>query len=243
MELRVVSSGSKGNSYILTNTKESLLIEKGVSIKAIKKALDYNVSSVQSCLISHRHKDHCYNVDEVNLLGIPVYSNEETQGFLLETFKDCINGIQENKPIMIGKFMTVPFYLPHDDVPNFGYLIEHIEMGRLLFMTDYEYCPFVFKSFEIEHMLIECNYIDKYVDRDSAKYKHVLRGHAGLDTVLDFIKANQTNNLQNIILCHLSDENSNEEEILQAVREVVSPSVNVLIANKNVVVKVNKYPF
>ena len=243
MELKVVGSGSKGNGYVITNQKESLLLEIGVPFKKIKKALEYNFFSIQGCLISHKHKDHCSNLRELAITGIPIYSNDETQEFIKNVYRENITGIQENKPITVGNFVAIPFNLPHDDVPNFGYLIEHQEMGRLLFMTDYEYCPFVFKNFEIEHMLIECNYIDKYINRDSAKYKHVLRGHAGLDTVLEFIKVNQSKNLQNIILCHLSDDNSNEEEILAEVKKIVSPSVNVMIANKNLSVKVNKYPF
>ena len=243
MKLKVIGSGSKGNGYVLTNERESLLLEIGVPFKEIKKSLGYNFFSIQGCLISHQHKDHCSNVRELTSTGVPIYSNDETQEFIDKVYNERIIGVQANKNINVGKFQAAPFYLPHDDVPNFGYLLEHEEMGRLLFMTDYEYCPFVFKDFGIDHMLIECNYIDKYIDRTSAKYKHVLRGHAGLDVVLDFIKANQTNNLQNIILCHLSDGSSNENEILQAVKEIVGPAVNVFIAKKNLEVKVNKYPF
>lgn len=243
MKLSVIGSGSKGNGYVLTNEKESLLLEMGMPFKEIKKVLGYNIFSIQGCLISHKHKDHCSYIQELTLVGIPIYSNDETQEFIDEMYNERITGIQANKLISIGEFQVIPFYLPHDNVANFGYLIQHGEMGNLLFMTDYEYCPFVFKNYKIQHMLIECNYIDKYTEKNSPKYKHVLKGHAGLDTVLEFIKTSQTQYLQNIVLCHLSDGSSNEQEIMQAIKEFVSPAVNVFIARKNLEVKMNKYPF
>ena len=56
MRLKVVSSSSKGNAYILSdNTGDSIIIECGMPIKKIQQALDFKLQGVQGCLISHEH--------------------------------------------------------------------------------------------------------------------------------------------------------------------------------------------
>lgn len=53
--LKTLSSGSHGNSYILECGNEQLLIELGISWKDILKGLDYNLTKVRACLVSHQH--------------------------------------------------------------------------------------------------------------------------------------------------------------------------------------------
>lgn len=56
MFLRVVGSGSKGNTYILGNGDEALIIEAGLPFgKEVKYALDWNVSRVVGVCVSHEH--------------------------------------------------------------------------------------------------------------------------------------------------------------------------------------------
>ena len=43
MVLKVIGTGSKGNSYLLENRYESLLIECGMPITDIKKAVDFEL--------------------------------------------------------------------------------------------------------------------------------------------------------------------------------------------------------
>ena len=52
--LRVISSGSIGNSYILECSKEKLLLELGVKFDEILSNLEYNIYDVAGCLVSHR---------------------------------------------------------------------------------------------------------------------------------------------------------------------------------------------
>ena len=55
MKLKVLGSGSAGNCYLLQNEKEILIIECGISYKKILQRLNFNLSSVVGCLISHEH--------------------------------------------------------------------------------------------------------------------------------------------------------------------------------------------
>ena len=58
MQLEIIGSGSQGNSYLLSNDTDVLLIELGVQFKRIKKALDYDLSKINGALVSHIHGDH-----------------------------------------------------------------------------------------------------------------------------------------------------------------------------------------
>ena len=56
MNLKCLSSGSQGNCYILTaNNGEKLILDCGITIKEIKKGLDWNLRSVVGVIVSHSH--------------------------------------------------------------------------------------------------------------------------------------------------------------------------------------------
>lgn len=165
-----------------------------------------------------------------------------------------IKGMAERIPAKIGSFSVTPFYVPHTTrdkdtgalipCPNYGYLIQHEEMGKLLYLTDLEYCPYIFKNQRIEHFLIECNYIEDMVDREQDNYRHRLQGHASLDTCKGIITTNKTTALRTITLCHLSDTASDRERILSDVEDVADSRVKVQIASSEMEpVSFNIFPF
>lgn len=53
--LKTIATGSSGNSYALTNENEILLLDLGVNAKVIKKAIDFRVSDIAGCLVTHKH--------------------------------------------------------------------------------------------------------------------------------------------------------------------------------------------
>lgn len=55
MLLRTIATGSSGNAYALINDNEILLLDLGVSAKEIKKSIDFRVSDIVGCVVSHKH--------------------------------------------------------------------------------------------------------------------------------------------------------------------------------------------
>lgn len=53
--IRVISSGSCGNAYILECENEILILELGISWKDIVKALNFDLSKVVGVCVSHAH--------------------------------------------------------------------------------------------------------------------------------------------------------------------------------------------
>lgn len=55
MLLKCINSSSKGNAYALIAENEILLLECGMPLKEVKKAIDYNILKIKGCLLSHEH--------------------------------------------------------------------------------------------------------------------------------------------------------------------------------------------
>lgn len=187
-------------------------------------------------------------------LGIELYSNDETADYIETVYGEKIIGRPERIPFEVGSFTITPFYVPHTTkeketgalipCPNFGYLVEHEEMRKLLYMTDFEYSPFSFKEQRINHMLIECNYIEDMVDRQQENYSHRLQGHCSLDTCKGIIEANKTSALRTVTLCHLSDSAAEPDRILNEVQKVAGKCVKTAIARAGMEpVSLNLCPF
>lgn len=218
MLLRTIATGSSGNSYVLiSNTGEILLLDLGVPEKTIKKGIDWKISNVVGTVISHGHKDHSLSVEDFKSMGIPI---------LAPYLGDS------RKSMNMGEFTVKPFDLTtidgnwtHTDAngepcPIYGFLITHKEMGRMLYITDCEVVKWKFK--DINHILLGVNYGKDLVDTDNPKANHVFRGHLSIDTACDFVKANDSDSLQNVIMCHLSSENADKDSFIAKMKNAVN---------------------
>ena len=61
------------------------------------------------------------------------------------------------------------------------------------------------------------------------KASHVLRGHMSIDTACEFVKANASPDLQNVVMCHLSKENADANKFIEKMKAAV-PGANVDVA-------------
>ena len=244
MNLKVLGSGSSGNCYILENETEALIIEAGVPFKDAKVALNFNVRKIKAVIISHEHGDHAKYVAEYMKAGIPVYSAFETQTALEIITGERTKAIPPLQNTWVGNFKVIPFNVPHDaDIECYGYLIEHEEIGKLLFLTDLEYCKYNFRKQNINHILIEANYSDDLIDNEASNREHVLRGHMSLKTATDFISTNDNPTLLNVVLIHLSDKNADSAQFQQKIKETIKYGANVCVAEKGLEVDLNLCPF
>lgn len=130
------------------------------------------------------------------------------------------------------------------ECPCYGFLITHKEMGKLLYITDTELIKWKFK--DINHILLGVNYDKDLIDKDNTgKANHVFRGHLSIDTACDFVKANHSDSLQNVIMCHLSSENADSDSFIEKMKKVAyRANVDVAEANKEWILKnPNECPF
>jgi len=210
MILKVLGSSSSGNSYILDNGNEALIIEAGIKLLDVKKALGWNIRKVVGCLITHQHNDHSKYL-----------KNMIDNGFYTLALPEVWNAkgldgsralrLQIGKGYKFGGFKVMPFPACHD-VPCVGYVITHPDMGRLMFLTDSFMCEYTFPG--INHMLIECNYSDaKLIESIKtgrtlpSQRERLMTSHMELSTCKETLKANDLSKVEEIILIHLSKDN------------------------------------
>ena len=227
MTLKCIGSGSTGNCYLLTsNSGETLILDCGIPIKEIKKGLNWNIRNVVGCIVSHVHSDHSKSVKDFEDMGIPVCKPYEAL---------LMNQFLANSYFTVRTFdlTTLDGRWTHtnadgSECPCYGFLITHPEMGRMLYITDTNLIKWRFKN--INHILLGVNYDKDLIDNeDSAKVNHVYRGHMSIDTACDFAKANNSKDLQNVIMCHLSKSNADKDLFIEKMKKAV-PNANVDVA-------------
>jgi ribonuclease BN (tRNA processing enzyme) len=136
--------------------------------------------------------------------------------------------VEPKKLIKKGVASFVAFGVPHD-VDCYGYLIR-VDGRTIVYMTDFGYCRYTFKSWNVDTFVIACNY-DTPPDSEEAKYDHVVWGHSSLSTVKDILEANKCDAMTNVILCHYS-EDADTDRMVEEIKSVVGDGVNVAIAKK-----------
>ena len=237
MKLKCLGSSSSGNCYLLTSDSgETLILDCGIPIKEIKKGLNWNVKDVVGVLCTHKHLDHSKSVKDFESMGIPVCKPYEAL---------LMNQFLANSYFTVRTFdlTTIDGSWTHTDAngepcPIYGFLITHKEMGRMLYITDCEVVKWKFKG--INHILLGVNYDKDLIDNeDSAKVNHVYRGHMSIDTACDFVKANNSKDLQNVIMCHLSKDNAEPDLFIKKMQKV-APQANVYVARKGLEVELRR---
>lgn len=123
------------------------------------------------------------------------------------------------------------------ECPCYGFLIEHEEMGRLLYITDCEFVKYKFKN--IDHLLLGVNYANDLVVDDGAKFTHLKLGHLSLETAIDFVKTTaEHSNLKNVIMCHLSSSNADGEYFINEMQKAVNSTI--LVAKKGMAAELER---
>ena len=152
-KIKVLGSSSQGNAYILECQNETLLLELGVSWKDIVKALNFDLSKIVACVVTHQHSDHAKSIKDAIKAGFPVYSTSEVQ-----LIHPKVNVPKIGEKTRIGGFSIQPLSVPHS-CECYAYIIQHEEFGKLVFATDCS--AFKYKIKSVNHWLLEANYSEQ----------------------------------------------------------------------------------
>lgn len=230
MKLTCLGSGSDGNSYVLEQNGSRIILDVGKPWKEVLKACEYDVFSIEAALITHEHGDHAKYIKDFHKAGIPIFGNLSTK----EKFH-CVRTLATGRRVDVGNgWYVIPFEVPHTHgdgtaCQNYAYLIER-NCERILYMTDWEYCKYRLSKFNINHFLIAINYTDLEDDGQGGIH-HVMQGHSSLDTALEFLRVNVTDNCRSVIACHVSERNGDELKIMEGLVNT-APTVRTLAVAK-----------
>ena len=235
MYIKVLSSGSNGNGYIIGDDNQQLIIECGVPFSAAEKALHYDLSKVCGCIITHEHSDHLGRVKEY-IMHYHIFATKGTLEAVNLLNHPNANILQYKKKQKIGNFTILPFQTQHDAAEPCGFVIRMPNNDTLLFATDTYYLHYTFSN--ITYWMIECNY-DNTLLLDNVEHglvhpkvaKRVKTSHMSLSQCIATLKANDLSKTKGVILIHPSSQNSLREKMISEVRKLTGKQV--IIASKN----------
>lgn len=232
MKINVFASGSSGNSYLISDGETSLLLDVGITVKQLMKELNFDLSVIDGCLITHSHQDHSKGAKELAKMGVDIY----TSGGTLEACKlsgHRFHRIKALEIFRVGTFRILPFDVQHDAPEPLGFLIESTHLNeKLLYFTDTYYIKYRFDK--LNYIMAECNYGDDILkqrvkdgDIHPFLYKRLLTSHMSLEHFIKMLQANDLSEIKEIYLLHLSNANSDEQMFKREVQRATGAEVYV----------------
>jgi phosphoribosyl 1,2-cyclic phosphodiesterase len=212
MKVISIASSSEGCCYAIKIGNKVIMIESGVPLKKVRRALNYelsfDLSDLEVCLISHEHADH--SKYRMELIKYGVY---------------CSRG---GRPLTFDGISVYPHELTHD-VPCFGFEVR--SGGDVLFYaTDTSTLPDKIQN--LTHLMVEANHsMDTLIASVAEKSlkARVCDYHCSIETAVEFASLHKKT-LKEVHLIHLSDTHSDELLFKKMMQEATG--VPVYVAEK-----------
>ena len=157
-------------------------------------------------------------------------------GFEIE--KSLVFSFIHSKPVSIGELSIIPFIKSHDAQDPHSFIVSDntVHIGVI---TDIGYaCKHVIKHFKLcDAVFLESNYCEQMLENGSYPL-HLKRrisskkGHLSNDQALELFLNHKPENLQLLILSHLS-QNNNHPEIVNKMFTEHAGGVKVVIASRH----------
>jgi phosphoribosyl 1,2-cyclic phosphodiesterase len=225
-----IASSSAGNCYRITDGHTALLLEAGIRMRDIQVALQFKLSELAGCLVTHEHGDHSKAVKDLIKAGVDVYASQGTLTAVKATGHRAIP-IQALKQFKVGTWDILPFDVKHDASEPLGFLLANQKGEKLVFITDSAYSRYTFTG--LTHIMLEINFIESLVNQtiedepDIERREFLImrrsrlrKSHFSLENAVEFFRANDLSKVQEIHILHLSDGNSDEQLIKDTLEKV-----------------------
>lgn len=132
-----LGSGSSGNSFLVTHAEQTVLIDCGIGVRTVQRALRQRgkgLADLDAILITHEHVDHVRALHQLALPGVPILSTEGTRR-AARIHNDAWQQVIDGRPTTIGALTVWALSVQHDAADPCGYLIES-PIGRATILTD-----------------------------------------------------------------------------------------------------------
>lgn len=229
MKVKVLASGSKGNSTYIETNKLKLLIDMGTTYQYLANELNnINISTkeLDYILITHTHSDHIKGLSNlVKKTNIKVLITKGIYEELLDKIPIDNLEIIEDKTLIEDLKINL-IYNSHD-VESVGYVLESNNKS-IVYITDTgyinkKYIPllsnrnlYILESNHDEKMLMDGPYPFMLKQRVISDKGHLSNRTTG--KILSEVVGHDT---KKIILAHLSEKNNTEELAYNTVKSIL----------------------
>jgi phosphoribosyl 1,2-cyclic phosphodiesterase len=234
MYVQGFGSGSCGNALLVQSGSTSVLIDCGVSPRAIEKPLasrNLRLSELDAILLTHEHDDHVRGLGTASSLGLPLFATQGTSTAL--GLKSRLRrAISFDEPMQIGTLTIQAIQTSHDASEPCGYSITD-GASRMTLLTDLgETDDSCGELIEQSHLIvIEANH-DVQMLRSGPYPEHLkrrvlsARGHLSNDACGTFLARcfGRSTPTRTIWLAHLSATNNRPALAVRSVESVLAQS-------------------
>lgn len=224
MSLKICSlfSGSSGNCTYVAGGDTRILIDAGVALGKIEKALKVLGTSVcdTAILITHSHSDHIGAINSVikKYPSVKIYAHTRTVSELVSGgYNESAFTAFDDQDFYVGDITVKPIALSHD-VFCVGFCLL-CNGKKISYLTDTGYLPqSALRAAEgSDLVMIECNHspellaCNKNYSRALKARIHGVRGHLSNEDCSGALVQLARSGARHFILAHLSKENNYPE--------------------------------
>jgi phosphoribosyl 1,2-cyclic phosphodiesterase len=224
-----LASGSRGNCIYLGTGETRLLIDAGLSGKAIKERLaqiGVAIEEIDAVLVSHEHHDHIQGLKVLSgRLSKPILTNQPTayaiQGAMAKppSFKLFSTG----ETFFFKDLEIHPFSIQHDAEDPVAFTIKFRDI-KIGVCTDLGFATQVVKQHlkECDYLYVESNHEPSMVHACPRPHSYKQRvlsrtGHLSNTSCAELIESVYHQKLKHVYLAHLSSECNSSTKALQVV--------------------------
>lgn len=218
-----LASGSKGNCIYFGTNHTRILIDAGISAKAIQARLseiNVDLDDIDAILITHEHMDHILGLKTLAYKrGIPVFTNHETAKGIVETFHDCpkFKIFSTGETFEFGDLEIHPFSIQHDTLDPVAFTIR-VNSLKLGFCTDLGFTTSLVQAqlMDCDYLYLESNHEISMVHASSRPMIYKQRvlsrsGHLSNEACANLLAHIYSPKLKHVHLAHLSSECNSPE--------------------------------
>ncbi len=235
MEVCVLGSGSRGNSIYVSGGGTSLLVDAGLSARALTARLreaGISPQSLQGILLTHDHEDHYRGIEVFSRKhALPLFANEGTASGVEAHFPGVAFSwhiFETASAFEIGGLRVEAFTVPHDAADPVGFVFDD-GVSRLCVVTDLgQATPLVSAKLARCHAaIVESNHdYDMLMQSDrpwSLKTRIAGRsGHLSNDDAAALMSATIPGQMHTLWLAHLSEACNTPALALNTMRQALA---------------------
>ncbi len=237
-----IASGSSGNAIYVGTENTHILVDAGISKKRIEEGLTtigLSGFDIDAILITHEHSDHIQGLGVfVRKYPVPIFGTMKTLNAIQMTKSlgnispVLFHAIKPDEEFVIGDIIVHPMKTSHDAAQSVAYRFYHGDK-KMAIATDLgTYNDYVVECLKgMDAILLEANHDVRMLQVGPYPYPLKQRilsdlGHLSNELAGKLLCEIATDNLNQVVLGHLSKENNLPELAYETVRTEIELADN-----------------
>ncbi|MCR5626942.1 MAG: MBL fold metallo-hydrolase [Lachnospiraceae bacterium] len=242
MRLCSIASGSSGNCIYVGNDNAHFIVDCGISGKKIEEGLnllDLTLSDLDGIFVTHEHEDHIHSLGVLHRkYPVPIYATKGTMDYIkgkkgMNNIPDeMFRVVKADESLNVSGIKVLPVKISHDAAEPVAYRFDDGKKSAAVLTDLGKYDDYIINSMKgVNSIVLEANHDIHMLEVGPYRYPLKMRilsdkGHLSNDSAGQLLTCLLHDNINHILLGHLSKENNMAELAYETVRMEVNLSDN-----------------